>query len=95
VDRLADDHALARDLAGWLAEIPGIGVEVEAVQTNIVLFDLPAPHRAPSVLARLAAHGVRFDEVGPQRLRAVTHLDIGRDEARRAVNALREVLTGP
>lgn len=40
VDRLADDHRRARRLAMGLAEVPGLEIDLDTVQTNIVRFDV-------------------------------------------------------
>jgi threonine aldolase len=86
VDRLADDHENARALADGLAELPG--VEVGPVETNIVLFSVPD---APGLAERLADR-VEIYPVGPDRMRAVTHLDVDRDGIERALAAFREEL---
>eukprot|EP01041_Mallomonas_annulata_P019263 gene19263-38533_t len=74
VDRLAQDHALARQLAQGLSGIAGL--VVEAPQTNIVFVDLvgPAKERAPELMAFLAARGILT--TGLYRLRFVAHLDV-------------------
>lgn len=71
VDRLADDHALARRLATGLAALPG--VTVTPPQTNIVFVQV-ADGRGPALLAHLQARGVLA--TGLIGLRFVTHLDI-------------------
>jgi len=71
VERLADDHALARRLADGLAQIPGL--QVRSAQTNIVFIDV-ANGRGPALLAYLKAHGVLA--TGLIGLRFVTHLDV-------------------
>jgi threonine aldolase len=86
VERLADDHENARALADGLAELPG--VEVDPVETNIVLFSVPD---APGVAERLADR-VEIYPVGPDRMRAVTHLDVDREGIERALAAFREEL---
>lgn len=40
VERLADDHVHAKQLANGLAQIPGIEVQPELVKTNMIFFDL-------------------------------------------------------
>jgi threonine aldolase len=75
VERLAEDHLHARRLAQGLAELPALTIDVSTVQTNIVIFDLVAGD-AHHFAQRLAAHGVRINPIAPQRLRAVTHMDI-------------------
>ncbi len=71
VDRLADDHRLARRLAEGLAALPG--VTVTPPQTNIV-FAQVSDGRTPALLAHLKAHGVLA--TGLIGLRFVTHLDV-------------------
>lgn len=87
INRLAEDHAKAKALAKGLAEIKGIAVDVAAVETNIVMFDIASTGLARTeFLERLAPHGVRFSPLmQPTRLRAVTHLDIPADGVERAI----------
>lgn len=94
VDRLAEDHAVAKKLAVGLAEIKGIQVDVAAAETNIVIFDIGGTGVSRSVLLeRLSRHGVRFSTPPkPTVLRAVTHLDIPPDGAERALAAMRQAL---
>jgi threonine aldolase len=96
VERLAEDHAKAKRLAQGLSQLEGIAVDVDAVETNIVMFDIAATGvpRA-EFLARLAPHGVRFSPLmQPTVLRAVTHLDIPPDGPEKAIAAVRSVLAG-
>jgi threonine aldolase len=75
VDRLADDHANARALAEGLAALPGLYVDLETVQSNMVYADTE-PGAAGAVVAGLAAAGVLINPVGPSRVRFVTHKDV-------------------
>lgn len=91
LERLADDHAAARTLAERLAAIPG--VSVEPVETNIVLFDIDASlGTAGQACRRLAAEGVLVFDTGPQRIRAVTHLDVPRERIAEAAGVFARVL---
>lgn len=93
VARLAEDHANARRLAEGLAEIPGIRIDPEEVETNLVFFDVDETGQtAPQIVAQLRERGVRMGANGPTRIRAVTHLDVGRDDIDRAVEAMTEVV---
>jgi threonine aldolase len=92
VDRLADDHANARALAEGLAEVPGVRVEPEEVETNIVFFEVDD---AAGVHARLAEQGVRTSWFGASRIRAVTHLDVDRAGVERAVAAVAAAVVEP
>ena len=89
--RLAEDHANARRLAVGLAGVPGVSVDPDRVETNIVIFEVAG---LPSVeLARRTdATGVRLHAIAPTRLRAVTHLDVDAAGIDRAVAAVRAAL---
>jgi threonine aldolase len=91
--RLAEDHANARRLAEGLAEMPGVAVDVEKVQTNIVIFDIAGTGLTTADLsARLKQRGVLANGVGPREMRMVTHYDVGRDDIARALAAVSEAL---
>lgn len=90
VERLADDHAHARLFAERVAEIPGLSVNLAEIETNLVFFNV-AEHlgTAAQLSGQLAAAGVRINSSGgPQRLRAVTHLDVTREDVLQAVEIL-------
>jgi threonine aldolase len=92
VDRLAEDHANARALAERLAEIDGIALDPDEVETNIVIFDVDD---AEGLCAALERHDVRMGAVGPRSVRAVTHLDVDADGVQLAVQAVQRVLGTP
>ncbi len=95
VERLAEDHALARELATRLARVPGLSVDVEAVTTNIVMVDIERPDLDAAALSRLLAeHGILVLPMGPRTLRFVTHLDVGTADVLRLENACSSVLAG-
>ena len=89
VERLADDHELARLLARALEGVRGVEIDAAAVETNIVVFDVGD---APALVAELGAAGVKMGALGPCTVRAVTHLDVDREGVEEAVAAVREAL---
>lgn len=93
VDRLAEDHANARLLAEAIAGIDGLSIDLDAVETNLVFFDVdPALGTAPELCARLRERGAWMLPESQRRARAVTHLDVSQDQVLRAVGVLREVV---
>lgn len=77
VDRLAEDHANARRLAQGLTQIPGLMVDLETVQTNMVMCDLlDGQWSAAAVAEAFAEAGVLANANGPRRIRFVTHKDV-------------------
>jgi threonine aldolase len=87
VARLADDHANARRLAEGLEKL-GLVVE-PAPETNIVLFRVPD---ADAFRREARARGVLVGAIDATRLRAVTHLDVGREGVEEALGRIEEAL---
>lgn len=95
VERLAEDHANARLLAERLAGVPGLAVNADQVETNLLYFAVaPALGTAAEACGRLEAEGVLVLPEGEQTIRAVMHLDVSRDGIERAAEAISGVL-GP
>ncbi|MBC7287207.1 MAG: hypothetical protein H5T86_04005, partial [Armatimonadetes bacterium] len=96
VDRLADDHRHAREIAAVLARCPGVEVQAETVQTNMVYFRLVGTSVTPEdFVAKMRERGIitaPFDRTG--RFRFVTHHNIGDEETARVCEALEEILGG-
>jgi threonine aldolase len=92
VGRLAEDHLKAKQLAESIRGLPGLSVDMEAVQTNMVFIDLTGPEwTAGSAVEALKARGVLILAMGPRRLRAVTHLDVAKEEIDSAAGIFKEV----
>ena len=87
--RLADDHTNARLLADRLATSSAIELDPTAVQTNIVVFRMAdgAPDAA-SVVAAAREAGVLVVAFDARTIRAVTHLDVTRDQVIEAAERL-------
>ncbi|MDH5574225.1 MAG: low-specificity L-threonine aldolase [Nitrospirota bacterium] len=81
VTRLADDHANAKHLAQLLQAIPGVAVDVSAVETNMVMFQVPKSSQSTEHLLKDCREaGVLLNAVGERSFRAVTHLDVHRED---------------
>lgn len=91
IDRLADDHANARELAGGLALIPGITLAQENVSSNIVIFDLSPSIKLIDFIAKLDSCGVKVVRFGNNKLRAVTHRMVNTADIEYALNQIGRV----
>jgi threonine aldolase len=89
VERLAEDHDNARFLAEGLAAIPGIEIDPASVETNIVIFGAPDPR---GLITSLAGEVELSSADGGRRLRAVTHMDVSRDEIERALSLIQKAV---
>lgn len=93
VQRLAEDHANAKVLAEGLAGIRGLALNPSDVETNIVIFDVSATgFTTQEILSRFLEQGLRMSPASPTRVRAVTHLDISRQQVEEAVRIVQKVL---
>ena len=92
MERLVEDHANARLIAERLAASKRIVIDLATAQTNILVFTLAegAPDAATAV-TRARDRGVLLFAFGPRTLRAVTHLDVSREQCRRAADVLVEI----
>jgi len=91
VDRLAEDHANARQLAEGIARLPHTRVNLDNVQTNIVIFQVDRPGGAADLVNGSLARKVKIHQIGPTSIRCVTHKDVDAEDIERALQALREI----
>ena len=90
--RLADDHANARYLAERIAHWKGAEVDLEGVQTNIVMFHLADHGLSAGFVAELKQRGVLAGTTGPHTIRLVTHHDVLRRDCEQAGDILEQML---
>ncbi len=87
IDRLAEDHENARALAQGLAGIPGVRIDPESVQSNIVVFDV---NDGTAFQRHLREAGVLTTAFGPGRVRMVTHYGISGGDIAEALERARQ-----
>ncbi|MHB8996535.1 MAG: threonine aldolase family protein [Armatimonadota bacterium] len=93
IDRLADDHRHARQIAETLAGCPGIEIDLGSVQTNILYFDVKRDDMtAPQVCERLQPHGIMAGARSDTNIRFVTHLDVSDEDTNLVCQALNDIL---
>jgi len=93
IDRLGEDHANARLLAERLAGLRGVELDLATVQSNIVIFHLAeGTPDAAKIVARAQAQGVLVSAFAARTVRAVTHLDVRREQCRQAADLLAAVI---
>jgi threonine aldolase len=94
--RLADDHANARRIGELLARSPRIQIDLATVQTNILVFrltsDAPDAH---AVVRQARERGLLIFAFDARTIRAVTHLDVSREQCERAAAILVALAEGP
>jgi len=91
-NRLHEDHANAKVLAGALAGVPGVAIDPARVQTNIVICGVSGTGLSSAdFLAALAKRGVLAVAVDNERVRFVTHLDVTKSDVEAAAAVVRSV----
>jgi threonine aldolase len=90
--RLHEDHANCKLIASKLAQIDGFSVDLDAVQTNIVIFDIAGTELDTRTFSlALKERGILANGVSPALMRIVTHMDVTTDMCLQAVDAIREI----
>lgn len=94
VQRLTEDHENARRLAEIICAVEGIRIVDQQVDTNLVFIDVRGTGKSAAALsAALEERGINIGAMGETVLRAVTHLDVSREQVETAAHALVELAT--
>ena len=89
---LLPDHSKAKQLASAISELPGFSVNLDAVETNIVLVRVDEEYPDPAIIAAmLKTNNVLVLPFGERSLRLVTHRDILDGDVEAAVAAFKDV----
>lgn len=86
--RLHEDHANARLIAEALSHLDCIEIDLDSVETNIIIFKVTGGVNADELVSRMEARGVLISTVGPTAIRIVTHHDVNRADCLRAIEVL-------
>ena len=93
VDRLAEDHQNARRLASGLANIDGLTIDFDNIQTNIVIFDVDATlGSATAFIKAMAEANVLVSYPGETSVRMVTHRHISGEDIEEALSRTSKVV---
>ena len=85
VDRIDEDHVLARSIAERLADVDGFGIDPSRVESNMLYVDVSQLGPSTEVVAKLREHGILVSDRPPNHIRIVTHLQITGELAAEAV----------
>jgi len=93
MERLKEDHKNARILGEGLANISGIKVDLETVQTNMVYFDLQESGMDTyQFLPKLAKYNILGLPRPPTKVRLVTHYGISEEDIYATIKAIKEIV---
>ena len=86
--KLALDHEHAKTFAQTIAETSALQIDLDSVQTNIVLFDT-GDRSAIEVLEIFEQHGIKMVPFGPSTVRATFHFQIEEADVNRLLEVTR------
>jgi threonine aldolase len=95
LERLREDHDNAQLIGRRLGASKRVVLDPATLQTNIIVFGLTdeAPD-AHAIVAGARARGVLIYAFGPKTIRAVTHLDVSRQQCEQAADILFQLING-
>jgi threonine aldolase len=90
--RLHIDHENARRLAEGVADLKGVSIDAERVQTNIVIFDVSETEKTSAeIIEELKKENILAIPFG-KAIRMVTHCDVSREDIEKTINSLRKII---
>ena len=93
IDRLAEDHRRAKQIAVALHKVNSTVINPDHVETNIVGLDLAAlPFSAAEFAARCKEKGLWISALGPKFARLVTHMDFDDAQCDQSIEILKNAL---
>lgn len=90
IERLAEDHRRAKMLAEGIAEIKSLSIELDSVQTNIVIFK-PLKMSVTEAINKCKENGLIISLGKYDSVRIITHLDISDEDIQKAISILKKV----
>jgi len=94
--RLEEDHRHAKTLATALSSLDGIKIDLDAVQTNIIIFEIVSHSiSAQEFVTRCKEAGVLMISFGENKVRLVTHLHISDSDIARTIDRFQKILSIP
>ena len=92
VDRLKDDHNNAKHLAKQISTIPGISIDQNLVQTNIVMFSITnLGITDEKFISKLEKENILALTLGKNKVRMVTHRGIKKEHIEKTVNIIANI----
>ncbi|MDD8018338.1 MAG: low-specificity L-threonine aldolase [Bacteroidota bacterium] len=93
VERLSEDHDKAKYFAQELSKIKNLEIDLETVQTNIIIVDIQKTRKTPGeIIAVCKENGILFSQGTYTSIRAVMHLDVSMKQVKFAVERIKQVL---
>ncbi len=89
IDRLKEDHQNARHFAEEISRLPFIEIDMDSVQTNIVIFI--TKKNASVIREKLEKKGLLLTNDGVNKMRVVFHLDVSIEQTEQAIEIFKSL----
>ena len=91
VERLKEDNDKAKYFAEEISKIEGFNVNLDNVQTNIVVFSYNKKSKS-DFIQLMEKNGVRISSGSYENLRSVFHMDVSMEEVKKSIEIIKNVL---
>ena len=95
IERLSQDHRNAQKLAYAINELAHFSVDLGDIHTNIIYFDIAPPLSVQGVLDALHQEHIHMIPTGPNTIRAVTHMDVSKQDIDQTIEVLHRTFGSP
>lgn len=93
IERLSEDHENAKLLAEGLNDIEGINIDLNTVQSNILMMDITTlKYNSYSLVSKLKEEGILVSDINSSRIRFVTHKYISKDDINHTISIIKKIL---
>jgi len=93
VERLKEDHEKAKYFAEKVSMLPKLSLDMETVQTNIIIINTEKTGKQPDdIIALLKSKGLLVTLGSYNSIRAVMHLDVSMEQVKQAVDIFNKLL---
>lgn len=92
IQRLSEDHENAKLLAEGLKPIKGIQINMDNVQSNILMVDIVSSNYTSYTLVdKLKENGILASDINSSRIRFVTHKYISKDDINHTISVIKRI----
>jgi len=88
--KLEGDHKKAKELAHVIDECSKLSIDIDSVETNIVIFDV-LDESASDALAKLVDNGIRMVQFGPNTIRCTFHYQITNEDLKEVIRTMKKL----
>jgi threonine aldolase len=94
IERLKEDHEKAKYFSQELSKIKSFDIDLESVQTNIVLVEIGKTGKTPQEIIDVAkGHGILISAGTFTKFRALMHLDVSMEQVKYASDKFKQIFT--